>query len=293
MKKLSYGGSIITMEDNRYTDALLTEDDAIIGTGSREDLMDFAEDAEEVNLDGAVLMPGFIDPHSHYSQVASGLLQVSLDGASSFEEMKKGLDLRSKSGIHRLINALVERGFLERLPNKARALEVKRLPDNTPPISGNVTQIKTLAESPSRNRRVAANQSLRYNNDDTVVQLPLYGKIAAGTPIEALRNEQDTVDFPISMLGKSPCYALTIEGDSMINAGIMDGDIVVIEKCDRANDGDIVVALVDGEEATLKRLRREIGMIVLMPENPAYQPIRLSPDRVQIQGKLRSLFRTY
>lgn len=208
----------------------------------------------------------------------------------SFEEMKAGLDLKSKSGIHRLINALVERGFLERLPNKARALEVKKLPENQPAnvISSNVSQVKTLP----------AGNLLKKNppapaNTNNVIQLPLYGKIAAGTPIEALRHEHETVDFPMSMMGSKPCYALTIEGDSMVNAGIMDGDIVIIEKCDRANDGEIVVALVDGEEATLKRLRREVGMIVLMPENDSYQPIRLSPDRVKIQGRLRSLFRTY
>jgi repressor LexA len=196
----------------------------------------------------------------------------------SFEEMKQGLGLKSKSGIHRLITALVERSFLERLPNKARALEVKKLPENTIANSNNaqnVSRLKPTANTPE------------------VAQIPLYGKIAAGTPIEALRNEQDLLSLPMNMLGMLPCYALTIEGDSMKNAGIMDGDIVIIEKCDRANDGDIVVALVDGEEATLKRLRREVGSIVLMPENEAYQPIRLTPNRVQIQGKLRSLFRNY
>ncbi|TAL27233.1 MAG: transcriptional repressor LexA [Alphaproteobacteria bacterium] len=198
----------------------------------------------------------------------------------SFEEMKIGLDLKSKSGIHRLINALVERGFLERLPNKARALEVKRLPEN-------VVQIAPR-NSGKPNLRPA-----NANNTNEVVSLPLHGKIAAGTPIDAVRNEIDTIDVPMSMLGMQPCYALTIEGDSMMKAGIMDGDIVIIEKCDRANDGDIVVALVDEEEVTLKRLRREIGSVVLMPENDAYQPIRLPPNRVRIQGKLRSLFRNY
>jgi repressor LexA len=203
----------------------------------------------------------------------------------SFEEMKQGLELKSKSGIHRLINALVERGFLVRLPNKARALEVKKLPENVANnnAGGNVRSLRPV---PSRGGVHAASAG-------ELAQIPLYGKIAAGTPIEALRNEQDMVDFPMSMLGMQPCYALTIEGDSMVNAGIMDGDIVIIEKCDRANDGDIVVALVDGEEATLKRLRREVGSVVLMPENDAYQPLRLAPNRVKIQGKLRSLFRNY
>jgi repressor LexA len=198
----------------------------------------------------------------------------------SFEEMKIGLDLKSKSGIHRLINALVERGFLERLPNKARALEVKKLPEN-------VVQMAPRSSGKPNLRPANA------NNTNEVVSLPLHGKIAAGTAIEAIRNEIDTVDVPMSMLGMAPCYALTIEGDSMMKAGIMDGDIVIIEKCDRANDGDIVVALVDEEEVTLKRLRREIGSVVLMPENDAYQPIRLPPNRVRIQGKLRSLFRNY
>ncbi|MDD9900871.1 MAG: transcriptional repressor LexA [Alphaproteobacteria bacterium] len=201
----------------------------------------------------------------------------------SFEEMKQGLDLKSKSGIHRLINALVERGFLERLPNKARALEVKKMPD------GSGSNVKSLA--PKKSAATAPANSNEYGEE--TVQVPLYGKIAAGTPIEALRNEQDMIGMPASMLGMQACYALTIEGDSMVKAGIMDGDVVIIEKCDRANDGDIVVALVDGEEATLKRLRREVGSVVLMPENDSYQPIRLTPERVQIQGRIRSLLRNY
>jgi repressor LexA len=188
--------------------------------------------------------------------------------------MKIGLELKSKSGIHRLINALVERGFLERLPNKARALGIRKMPENT--------------LSPANINRPAV-----QHGGEEIVQIPMHGKISAGTPIEAVRHEQDTFGIPMSLLGLRPCYALTVEGDSMIKAGIMDGDVVVIEKCDRANDGDIVVALVDEEEVTLKRLRREIGSIVLMPENDAYQPLRLTPDRVKIQGRLRNLFRTY
>lgn len=202
----------------------------------------------------------------------------------SFEEMKAGLDLRSKSGIHRLINALVERGFLARLPNKARALEVVKLPENMTATVAGASAPRT--PSVSNFKKTAANVN-------EVVAIPLQGKIAAGTPIEALRQDHETIDVPMSMLGMNACYALTIEGDSMIKAGIMDGDIVIIEKCDRAKDGDIVVALVDEEEVTLKRLRREIGSVVLMPENDAYQPIRLDPNRVRIQGKLRSLFRNY
>ncbi|MBI1214600.1 MAG: transcriptional repressor LexA [Alphaproteobacteria bacterium] len=208
----------------------------------------------------------------------------------SFEEMKQGLDLKSKSGIHRLINALVERGFLERLPNKARALEVKKLPENVVPMGGGGGQPSPKA---ARKPSVSNFKTSSRAPAPEIVALPLHGKIAAGTPIEALRQDHDTIDVPMSMLGPQPCYALTIEGDSMMKAGIMDGDIVVIEECDRANDGEIVVALVDEEEVTLKRLRREIGSIVLMPENDAYEPIRLPPNRVRIQGKLRSLFRTY
>lgn len=213
----------------------------------------------------------------------------------SFEEMKLGLDLKSKSGIHRLINALVERGFLERLPNKARALEVKRLPENlqapaaAKPFAGGMPSPKKSASGAN----VTQFRASGGRGADEIATLPLNGKIAAGTPIEALRHEQDTINVPASMLGAQPCYALTVEGDSMMKAGIMDGDIVIIEECDRANDGDIVVALVNEEEVTLKRLRREIGSVVLMPENDAYQPIRLPPASVRIQGKLRSLFRTY
>lgn len=205
----------------------------------------------------------------------------------SFEEMKAGLDLRSKSGIHRLINALVERGFLARLPNKARALEVVKLPESMTPAAANA------ASAPQQRIASVSNFKKAPANVNEAVAIPLQGKIAAGTPIEALRQEHETIDVPMSMLGMNACYALTIEGDSMIKAGIMDGDIVIIEKCESARDGDIVVALVDEEEVTLKRLRREIGSVVLMPENDAYQPIRLDPNRVRIQGKLRSLFRNY
>jgi repressor LexA len=210
----------------------------------------------------------------------------------SFEEMKLGLDLKSKSGIHRLINALVERGFLERLPNKARALEVKKLPENVTPAQPQQPSADIV--TPRFKNKPAANTGNRMSVATVeAIAIPLHGKIAAGSPIEALRHENDMVEIPMHMMGRNQCYALTIEGDSMIKAGIMDGDVVIIEKCDRANDGDIVVALVDDEEVTLKRLRREIGSIVLMPENDAYQPLRLAPHRVKIQGKLRSLMRNY
>jgi len=205
----------------------------------------------------------------------------------SFEEMKSGLDLKSKSGIHRLINALVGRGFLARLPNKARALEVRKLPENVP-SNASKNNIVKMKGSISRDDNDSG-----ANGGEELAQIPLYGKIAAGSPIEALRQDHNMISVPMSFLGAQSCYALTVEGDSMMKAGIMDGDIVVIEKCDRAADGEIVVALVDEEEVTLKRLRREIGSIVLMPENDSYQPIRLSPERVRIQGRLRSLFRNY
>ena len=201
------------------------------------------------------------------------------DGASpSFEEMKEALNLKSKSGIHRLVEALEERGFLGRLPNKARALEVKKLPEAAPVKGGNVATFTPRSKQPA-------------NSD--LAEIPLYGKIAAGTPIEAISHEQNMIGVPVNFLSAQECYALEVEGDSMVKAGIMDGDIVIIERCDRANDGEIVVALVNDEEATLKRYRREIGKVALLPENDAYEPIRLHPSQVKIQGKLKSLFRHY
>lgn len=193
--------------------------------------------------------------------------------APTFDEMKNAMDLKSKSGIHRLISGLEERGFIKRHENRARSIEILRSPDDLGGVS------TTGVTSPAAN--------------DDLVSVPLYGKIAAGTPIAAIANEQDCVDVPMGFLGAGETYALEIEGDSMVNAGIMDGDIVLIERCNTASDGDIVVALVDDEEATLKRLRREIGKIILQPENDAYQPIMLEPSRVQIQGKLKTLYRRY
>jgi len=206
----------------------------------------------------------------------------------SFEEMKEALELKSKSGIHSLLSALIERGFVEKLPNKARALEVIKLPD----MNAMSNSSKIVRESPApQPQPQAINHS--SSSGEEMIEVPLHGKIAAGTPIDAIRNEQDMISLPMSMLGGKKCYALTVEGDSMIKAGIMDGDIVIIEHCDSAHNGDIVVALVDEEEVTLKRLRREIGSIVLMPENDSYQPIRLEPRRVRVQGKLKSLIRYY
>ena len=195
--------------------------------------------------------------------------------APSFEEMREALGLKSKSGIHRLITALVERGYLERLPNRARALEVKRLPE------GYSSEAKPASIPPN----AAIISDLQ--------SIPLYGRIAAGSPIEAIRDENGSVDIPPSMIGSGDHYALEVDGDSMIKAGINDGDTVIIKKADHANDGDIVVALVDNEEVTLKRLKRSNGQVILIPENDAYNEQVYTPDQVQIQGKLASLIRTY
>ncbi|MGH1398329.1 MAG: transcriptional repressor LexA [Alphaproteobacteria bacterium] len=196
------------------------------------------------------------------------------DVPPSFEEMKTALGLKSKSGIHRLISGLEERGYLKRLPHRARALEIIKLPDS-------FEETKTVADTVP----AAANEDY--------TPIPLLGKIAAGTPIEAISHEQDNIPVPPSMMGFGEHYALTVDGESMIKAGINDGDTVIIERCNTANNGEIIVALVDGEEATLKRLRRAGGKIVLEPENDAFEPQILEPERVQIQGRLASLMRTY
>lgn len=199
------------------------------------------------------------------------------DVPPSFEEMKEALALKSKSGVHRLITGLEERGYIERLPHRARALEIKKLPEGF--------QKKEMA--PIGLVAAAAVQA-------SAASIPLYGKIAAGTPIDAIANEQDMVEVPPSMLGMGgDRYALTVEGDSMIKAGIFDSDTVIIERCSTAQNGEIIVALVDGQEATLKRLRRAGAKIVLEPENDEYEPQILEPHRVQIQGKLAGLLRNY
>ena len=198
--------------------------------------------------------------------------------APSFDEMKDALDLKSKSGIHRLITGLVERGYLQRLPNRARALEVMRLPEDI------LTDAKT---------KISGLKNAVVQTVSDMTSLPLVGKIAAGTPIDAIQHDGDFVDVPPSMVGSGEHYALRVEGDSMIKAGINDNDIVIIRKTDVARDGEIIVALVDGQEATLKRLYRREGKIVLEPENDAYRPRILSPERVQVQGQLVSLMRTY
>jgi len=210
------------------------------------------------------------------------------DIAPSFDEMREALGLKSKSGIHRLISALVERGYLERLPHRARALEVKRLPEGYVPDGTDRSKAGTLAHE--QNALMAAGAMMPPPGHS----IPLYGRIAAGTPIEAIRDEGAQIDVPPQMMGASgDHYALEVDGDSMSKIGINDGDTVIIKKCDQAEDGAIIVALVDGEEVTLKRLKREKGQVILVPENDAYEPRVLEPERVQVQGRLVSLMRTY
>ena len=209
----------------------------------------------------------------------------------SFDEMKDALDLKSKSGIHRLITGLEERGFIRRLAHRARALEVMRLPENAadqplPPGKQFSPTVIKGGFSPSLVGAPVATPS------DSVT-LPRYGKIAAGTPIEALRDHSNSVDIPASMLGSGNHYALTVEGDSMIDAGIHDGDTVVIRSCESADAGTIVVALVDDEEVTLKRLRRKGASIALEPANKKYETRIFPPDRVKVQGRLVGLLRAY
>jgi repressor LexA len=188
--------------------------------------------------------------------------------------MREALDLKSKSGVHRLISALDERGFIRRLPNRARALEVLKLPETTAPA--NVTTLRPAAPHPA---------------NDTM-EIPLHGRIAAGTPIEALQGTE-TFAVPAALLGPGEHYALEVSGDSMVDEGILDGDFALIRKADTAHDGEIVVALIDDEEATLKTFRREGNMIRLDPANRQYEPQRYDPRRVQIQGRLAGLIRRY
>ncbi|WP_304188435.1 transcriptional repressor LexA [Phenylobacterium aquaticum] len=205
----------------------------------------------------------------------------------SFDEMKEALDLASKSGIHRLITALEERGFLRRLPHRARALEVVKLPQQattTAPPKGRSPFKPQLVEAGQGGPGVAAND---------VRDLPVLGKIAAGTPIEAIQQERDRLPVPESMLGAGEHFVLEVQGDSMLNAGILDGDYVVIRRTDAATSGDIVVALVMGEEATLKRLRKKGASIALEAANPAYETRLYGSDRVKVQGKLVGLIRRY
>ena len=206
----------------------------------------------------------------------------------SFDEMKEALDLASKSGIHRLITALEERGFLRRLPHRARALEVVKLPQQA------TTAAPPKGRSPFKPQLVEPGEGapvVAAANDTR--ELPVLGKIAAGTPIEAIQQERDRLPVAETMLGAGEHFVLEVQGDSMINAGILDGDYVVIRRTDAATSGDIVVALVMGEEATLKRLRKKGASIALEAANPAYETRIFGPDQVQVQGRLVGLIRRY
>ncbi|BEV00702.1 transcriptional repressor LexA [Novosphingobium olei] len=215
----------------------------------------------------------------------------------SFEEMKEALDLKSKSGVHRLISALEERGFIRRLPNRARALEVLRMADGNAvkgaapaspaPLAANANTANANTGVPPLRAPARAPEPA---ND--VIELPLHGRIAAGAPIEALEGTS-TLPVPAALLGAGEHYALEVSGDSMVEAGILDGDYALVRRTEVARDGEIVVALIRGEEATLKTLRHEKGMVRLDPANAAYDPQYYAPHEVQIQGKLAGLLRRY
>lgn len=213
----------------------------------------------------------------------------------SFDEMKEALDLKSKSGIHRLITALEERGFIRRLPHRARALEVLRLPDSASARGG-----ADRAFAPSvvqgrfgKNRRSTPARRPAATEDPGSMELPILGRIAAGTPIEAIQHEVDRAAAPRAMLRSGEHFILEVQGDSMIEAGIFDGDLAVIQRCSDAQNGEIVVALVDDEEATLKRIRKKGNSVALEAANPAYETRIYGPDRVAVQGRLVGLMRRY
>lgn len=211
----------------------------------------------------------------------------------SFDEMKDALDLKSKSGIHRLVTALEERGYIRRLANRARALEVIKLPESyVPSPAGRRPFSPSVVEGGLGRAPVSENP--RASNDDTAfATVPVMGRIAAGTPISAIQDHTHSISVSPEMLGGGEHYALEVKGDSMIDAGILDGDTVVIRKSSSCDPGDIVVALVDGEEATLKRFRRKGDSIALEAANPAYETRIFGPDRVDVQGRLVGLIRRY
>lgn len=218
----------------------------------------------------------------------------------SFDEMKDALDLRSKSGIHRLITALEERGFIRRLPNRARALEVVRLPDSVAPglasparAPGSKGFSPSVIQGTLGKPRPTAVPGPTGEETAEVVSIPVMGRIAAGTPISAIQTYTHAIPVPFDLLGGGEHYALEVRGDSMIDAGILDGDTVLIKRGDNADSGDIVVALVDEEEATLKRLRKRGASIALEAANPAYETRIFGPDRVKVQGRLVGLIRRY
>jgi repressor LexA len=207
----------------------------------------------------------------------------------SFDEMKDALSLKSKSGIHRLVSGLEERGFIRRLPHRARALEVVKLPEESA-----ASERARFSPTVIRGDFKGSLSGAPVAPDVAAVELPLYGRIAAGTPIEALRDQSTTVGVPANMLSRgSEHYALEVAGDSMIDAGILDGDMVIIQRSDTAENGTVVVALVDNEEVTLKRLRRRKDSIALEPANKAYETRIFGPDRVKVQGRLVALMRRF
>jgi repressor LexA len=210
----------------------------------------------------------------------------------SFDEMKDALDLKSKSGIHRLITALEERGFIRRLPNRARALEVIRLPESTSGAAGQRRFTPSVVEGGLAGKAKASPQPTSEARDREM-SIPVMGRIAAGTPISAIQTRSHSITLSGDFLAQGDHFALEVRGDSMVEAGILDGDLVVIRKQDNANTGDIIVALIDDEEATLKRFRRRGSSIALEAANQAYETRVLGPDRVKIQGKLVSLVRRY
>ncbi len=222
--------------------------------------------------------------------------RLRVSGVSpSFDEMRDALGLKSKSGIHRLITGLEERGFIRRLPHRARALEVLKLPENLehPAAPDTVQPPVKQTFTPNVIEGDFNLPGAPVGLDADAIHLPLYGKIAAGTPIEALRDTSGGVDVPIDMLGGGEHYALEVEGDSMIEAGIFDGDTVLIRRTDTAENGSIVVALVDDNEVTLKRIRRKGQSIALEPANAAYKIRICGPDQVKVQGQLVGLMRKY
>ena len=206
----------------------------------------------------------------------------------SFDEMKDALDLRSKSGIHRLITALEERGFIRRLPNRARAIEVIKLPELSPGGGSRRGFTPSVIEG-----NLGKGRGASADDGERPVAVPVMGRIAAGTPIEALQTRSHTISVPPDMLGTGEHYALEVRGDSMVDAGILDRDMALIQRNDTAETGDIVVALIDDEEATLKRFRRRGASIALEPANTSYEVRILPPNRVKIQGKLIGLYRKY
>ncbi len=224
----------------------------------------------------------------------------------SFDEMKEALGLRSKSGIHRLITGLEERGFIRRLPHRARALEVSRLPENMLPATPMAASAATPANRPGQAPSAAGFRPNVIQGDfrpalagvsppasSDAVPLPLYGRIAAGHPIEAMRDTSNTIEVPATMLGRGEHFALEVAGDSMVDAGIFDGDTVIVRRDEVADSGAIVVALIDDNEVTLKRLRRNKGSIALEPANKAYETRIFGPDRVRVQGRVVGLIRRF